>query len=158
MGNAGNAGNTAVAPTRPPDISQMSPRERFDRLFNRIAASQSADTISMFAPMALTAYQQLDQIDTDARFHAAIIHLIVREYAQAKALADTIATTEPNHLFPSLIRGEAAEQENDATALAANYASFLKHYDAEIARRRLEYVEHQTWLDDFKTKAQANQK
>jgi hypothetical protein len=112
----------------------------------------------MFAPMALVAYQQLDQIDTDARFHAAIIHLIVKEFAAAKALADTIAAAQPSHLFPNLIRGEAAEQENDSVALAKSYTAFLQHFDAEIKTRRQEYVEHQSWLDDFKTKAQANQK
>lgn len=156
MGNAGNA--TGAATARAPDISKMGPRERFDRLFNRIAESQSADTIGMFAPMALGAYRQLDLVDTDARFHAAIIHLIVQEYAQAKALADTIATSDPNHLFPSLIRGEIAEQENDTTVLARSYAAFLANYDAELKSKRKEYLEHQPWLDQFRTKALANRK
>ncbi|MEO8139861.1 MAG: zinc ribbon domain-containing protein, partial [Gemmatimonadota bacterium] len=40
----------------PPDISNMSPRERFDRLFNRImrAAEQGDEaTVTNFAPMAI---------------------------------------------------------------------------------------------------------
>ena len=151
MGNAGNASPTR---TQPPDISKMGPRERFDRLFDRIAASQSSDTIGMFAPMALAAYQQLEHQDTDARFHAAIIHLIVGEFAQAKALADTIASADPKHLFPMLIRGEVAGQENDKTALAKSYRDFLGGYDAEMKFSRKEYLEHKAWLDDFKNKAQ----
>lgn len=153
MGNEGNARGRPQ--TRAPDISALTPRQRFDRLFQRIAESRSSDTISMFAPMALGAYQQLDQVDIDARFHAATIHLIVGELAQAKALADTIAAADPNHLFAHLIRGEAAKQENDTKTLAKSYAAFLAAYDAELKRGRKEYLEHQPWLDEFRTQAQA---
>lgn len=153
MGNAGNAPSGLA--TRAPDISSMSPRERFDRLFLRVAESQSSDTILMFAPMALGAYQQLDQVDTDARFHAAIVHLLVGEFAAAKALADTIAKLEPTHLFAHVIRGEAAEQERDSTALASSYRSFLSGFDAEMKAGRREYQEHQPILEQFKARAQA---
>ncbi len=156
MGNAGNA--TSALQTRAPDISSMSPRQRFDRLFERIAESQSSDTVMMFAPMALGAYRQLDQVDTDARFHAATIHLIVGETGPAKALADTIAAANPTHLFAHLIRGEAAKRENDAAGLAKSYAAFLGAYDAEMKAGRKEYLEHQPWLDEFRTRARANQK
>lgn len=153
MGNEGNARGRPQ--TKAPDISSLSPRQRFDRLFQRIAESQSSDTIMMFAPMALGAYQQLDQVDIDARFHAATVHLIVGELAQAKALADTIAAAEPTHLFAQLIRGEAAKQENDEKTLAKSYAAFLAAYDAETKAGRKEYLEHQPWLDEFRTRAQA---
>jgi hypothetical protein len=153
MGNAGNAAQTRGS-TRPPDISSMTPRQRFDRLFARIAESQSSDTIMMFAPMALSAYQQLDQVDIDARFHAATVHLIVGEMAQAKALADTILAAQPKHLFGYLIRGEAAKQEKDDKALTRSYAAFMAAYEAEIKAGRKEYQEHQPWLDEFRTRAQ----
>jgi hypothetical protein len=77
MGNAG-----AIAEASPPggtgpapDISQMSPRERFDRLFNRImSAAERRDSaeVGRFTPMALGAYAQLDRFDADARYHAAV--------------------------------------------------------------------------------------
>jgi hypothetical protein len=155
MGNAGNAGARSAQP-RAPDISNMSPRERFDRLFQRIAESQSSDTIMMFAPMALGAYQQLDQVDTDLRFHAATIHLIVGETSQALALADTIAATQANHLFASLIRGEAAQQQGDSVGLAKQYAAFLATYDAELKVGRREYLEHRPWLDEFRARAESS--
>lgn len=154
MANAGNAGPTGAA--QAPDISRMSPRERFDRLFDRViraAESQSADTVAMFSPMALSAYQQLDQVDTDARYHAAMIHLVLGQFAEARALADTITTTTPNHLFGFVIRGEAAEQQKDAKAAAAAYRGFLAAYDAEIKADRQEYSEHKPVLDDFRTRA-----
>jgi hypothetical protein len=159
MGNAGN--QTSAPASRPPDLSRMSPRERFDRLWDRVmraAEGQSADTVTMFAPMALTAYRQLDSVDTDARLHAAMIHVAVGELAAAKALADTIEQREKGHLFIDLIRGSVADQENDAKTLARAYANFLAHYDAELAANRKEYVDHKPILDEFKSRAEAARK
>ena len=64
----------------------MTPRERFDRLFNRIMeAGQQGDTaqVARFTPMALGAYAQLDTFDADARYHAAVLHLQVGRIAGA---------------------------------------------------------------------------
>ena len=161
MGNAGNAGGAgppAVA-TRAPDISSMSPRERFDRLFDRIMrAGESGDsaTVARFGPMALGAYSQLDQVDTDARFHAAMLRLTLADFPAAEALADTILAEAPGHLFGYLVRGEAAERQNRAFVLARSYRGFLTHYDAEMKRGRPEYAEHRPVLDDFRTRARAN--
>lgn len=155
MGNAGNAGPAA----RAPDISRMSPRERFDRLFDRVVSAaerRQPDTVALFAPMALGAYAQLDEVDPDARYHAAMIHLAVGELAEARALADTIATEHPRHLFAPLIRGEAAEAENDVTALSNAYRAFLESWDAEQAANRREYRDHAPVLEDFRVRALAN--
>ena len=158
MGNAGNAGPQVTI--RPPDISNMSPRERFDRLFGRImraAQAEAADTVMMFSPMALEAYRQLGpaDLDADARYHAAMIHMVVGEFAEAKAKADTILANQPNHLFGFVIRGEVALQENDKAAVAKNYRAFLAAYDGETKAGRKEYLEHQPVLADFKNRAQA---
>lgn len=156
MGNAGNAGPSGTV--RAPDISKLTPRERFDRLFDRViraAESQSPDTVAMFSPMALAAYQQLDQIDTDARYHAAMIHLVLGQFPEAKALADTILTGQPKHLLAFVIRGEAAEQLKDQAALTTAYRGFLAAYDAEIKADRQEYSEHKPVLDDFRARALA---
>lgn len=156
MANAGNASGRTAAP---PDISSMGPRERFDRLFDRVlraAEAQSTDTVLMFAPMALGAYEQLDQVDQDARYHAAMIHLVVGEFPQARAKADTILAENAKHLFGFIIRGEVAEQQNDTAALAKAYADFLAAYDAETKAARQEYREHQPVLDDFRNRALAN--
>ena len=85
------AGRGPVGPA--PDISQMSPRERFDRLFNRVvAAAERADTTEVFrfAPMALGAYEQLDANDADARYHAAVLMVETGQLRRGAALADTI--------------------------------------------------------------------
>lgn len=150
-----------AGPTRGPDISGMSPRERFDRLFDRVvgaAERQQPDTVALFAPMALGAYALLDAVDIDARYHAAMIHLVVGELAEARALADSIEAEVPGHLFGALIRGEAAEVENDLSALERAYAAFLGAWDREQAAGRSEYAEHQPILEDFRTRALANQR
>jgi hypothetical protein len=146
---------------RAPDISTMTPRERFDRLFNRIMqAAERGDSLQVrrFIPMALGAYQQLDNRDVDARYHAAVLHLEVGDFAPAYALADTILQQSPHHLFGYLIRGTAARFQDDATARARAERDFLTNYRAEMAANRVEYLEHRPALDEFKTQAEARKR
>ena len=140
----------------PPDISNMSPRERFNRLYNRVmSAAQSGDeaTVTRFTPMALMAYSQLDSIDADARYHAALLKVHTGEVDASRALADTILVRDPGHLFGYVIRGTVARFRKDEKELARAYAGFLKRYDQEIKLARPEYSEHQTSLDDFRKAA-----
>lgn len=140
------------------DISNMTPRERFDRLYNRIMrASESGDeaTVTTFSPMALSAYGMLDQIDADARYHAALIRLHTGDMAGARALADTILANQRSHLFGIIVQGTIARFEKNDAALARSYADFLKHYDAEVAAKRPEYAEHPRSLEDFLAAARA---
>ncbi len=140
--------NTAALP----DLSQMTPRERFDRLYNRVmqAAEQGdAATMQQFSPMALTAYDMLDEVDADARYHAALLKLHMGDVAGSAALADSIEAEIPDHLFGFIIRGTLAKWQNDPAALAQVYTAFLAAYDAEIAAERLEYSEHERSIQGF---------
>jgi hypothetical protein len=158
MANAGNAGLSP--PTGPaPDISAMTPEQRFDALFERvIRASESGDTITVqqFSPMALGAYSLLDSTNNDLRFHAAMIHAVGGDLEGARVLADSILRDSPGHLFGYVILGEAADRANDSAALSASYRDFLAHYDAELRSSRPEYGEHKPVLDDFRTRALAS--
>ena len=150
------AGAAAEPSESPPDISNMSPRERFNRLYNRImTAAQAGDeaTVSRFTPMALMAYAQLDTIDADARYHAALLKVHTGELDAAKALADTILTQTPGHLFGYVIRGTVARFRKDDKSLTRAYRDFLQHYDQETKLNRPEYGEHQTSLSDFRRAA-----
>lgn len=159
MANAGSAtGDPTTRPSGPaPDISRMSPRERFDRLFNRIMqAAERGDSaeVERFTPMALGAYQQLDTRDIDARYHAAVLRLQTGDLLQARALADTILAESPGHLFGYVIRGTVARWQNDSAARAQAQRDFLAHYTAELGANRVEYLEHKPVLDEFKDEAE----
>jgi hypothetical protein len=145
----------------PPDLSAMTPRERFDRLYNRIMrASESGDqqTVTTFTPMALQAYEQLDSVDADARFHLATLKMHTQDAAGAAAIADTLLRENPDHLFGYVIRGNVARLNKDEKALAKAYAEFLARYDKEIAANRIEYTDHKRMLDDFHQSATAARK
>lgn len=166
--NSGAAPEAAAAPFAgtaaggaPPDISNMSPRERFDRLYNRVMqASESGDTaqVTQFTPMALMAYASLDQVDADARYHAAMLRLHTGDPAGAQFLADSILAAHPNHLFGLLVEGAIARWNQDDAGRARVEQAYLDAYDAEIASGLTEYREHQTALENFRAQASARTK
>ena len=149
-------GGGVAAAESPPDLSTMSPRERFNRLYNRIMRGAEAGdeaTVTRFTPMALMAYAQLDTIDADARFHAALLQVHTGNSAAARALGDSVLAQTPGHLFGYLILGTVARWQKDDPALHRAYAGFLEHYDAEMKVGREEYSEHTTSLNDFRQAA-----
>jgi hypothetical protein len=139
----------------PPDLSTMSPRERFDRLYNRVMrAAEQGDsaTVLRFSPMAFAAYSQLDTVDADARYHAAVLRLHVQsDTAAALRLADTILQQHPRHLLGFLVRGMAGRLVGDERLLSRASADFLAAWDAEIKAGRPEYRDHQAMLDQFRS-------
>jgi hypothetical protein len=157
MANVGaTAGDTTVQVGAAPDISQLTPRERFDRLFNRIMqAAEQGDTaqVQRFTPMALGAYAQLDTVDVDARYHAAVIRLQTGDIAGAHALADTILEQSPDHLFGYLVRGTAATLADDPGARTQAAREFLRRYDREMAAGRPEYRDHAPVIEEFRRSA-----
>jgi hypothetical protein len=156
MANAGTSTGTPSGAA--PDISQMTPRERFDRLFNRIMlASEQRDTneVQRFTPMALGAYSQLDIMDVDARYHAAVLRVQVGDLTGARALADTILIESPGHLFGYLVRGTVAQLQGNRPALRTAQREFLAHYDAAMKANRVEYLEHRPVIEEFKGEAES---
>ena len=154
MANAGNQGAAGAAP----DISAMTPRERFDRLFDRLmraGAEGDSATVVNFSPMALGAYAQLDSVDADARFHAALVEIQVGDFAGARALADTIEQRDPGHLFGPILLGTLAGLTTDSAGKRAAFKAFLTRYDREMARTdRPEYLDHRQLLTEFKQAAE----
>lgn len=142
----------------PPDLSSMSPAERFDRLYRRIiTAAQSGDqaTVTRFTPMALQAFEMLDTVTVDARYHLAMLQLHVGNMTGAAAQADTIRQADAGHLFSYVIQAAVARWRQDAAARASAYREFLKRFDAEIGKGRPEYLEHRAMLDEVKKTAEA---
>jgi len=154
---ASNLQTSATEVESPPDLSTMSPREQFDRLYNRVMrASEQGDsaTVIRFSPMAFSAYERLDTVDADARYHAAVLRLHVQgDTAAALRLADEILAAQPRHLFGFLVRGTAGRLAGDERLLRRATADFLAAWDAEVKAGRPEYRDHQTMLDQFRASA-----
>jgi hypothetical protein len=68
---------------------------------------------------------------------------------ESRALADTILAEDPGHLFGYVVRGTVARFRKDQKELNRAYRGFLKQYDGEMKRKRPEYSEHETSLNDF---------
>jgi len=150
------AADAPAAAVTPPDISQMTPRERFDRLYDRsMRAAEGGDTatVARFAPMALLAYQQLDTIDADARYHAALLRLHTGDVPGAAALGDSILAADPGHLLGYVVRATVGRWRKDSAAVRTAYAGFSRHYDAEMRAARPEYTAHRTMLDEMRQRA-----
>ncbi|HKV73597.1 MAG TPA: zinc ribbon domain-containing protein [Gemmatimonadales bacterium] len=140
----------------PPDISQMTPRERFDRLYDRIVRAleqNDSTTVLRFAPMAFSAYAQLDSVDALARFDVGTLRATLGDEAGASALADTILVRSPHHLFGYMLQGTVADFQNNKAALEQSYRNFLASYDAELKSGKPEYRIHQPLVDDFHDRA-----
>src|SRR4051812_45687252 len=108
-GNQVASADSGAAPTdanpvmpRAPDISQMSPSERAERLFDRIMKESEAgniENVRTFMPMALAAYDALAPLNLDQHYDVGRIAVAAGDTTLARAEADTILASKPNHLL-----------------------------------------------------------
>jgi Double zinc ribbon len=152
-GAPGAGQNGMVATT---DISQMSPQEQADRLFDRVMTAHEAgdsQQVAFFGPMALQATAMLGPLNDDEHFHVGLLNAALGNYAATTAEADTIAKSDPRHLFVPLLRWEVASHDKDSAAMRRAYRQFLDNYDKEMASGRPEYAMHKTRLEAFHDEA-----
>jgi hypothetical protein len=145
-----------VALSSAPDISAMSPEERASRLFNRVmlySEQGKMDSARFFAPMAIQSYAMIGPLDAHAHYDIGVISAAVRDVPRAKAEADTILTTHPNHLLGLVLAIRAAELSGDSSAAAR----FTRRLEAAAPTERTtgvkEYEEHGRDIDDALKKA-----
>ncbi len=154
----GEEAGPGPAPGRPPDISRMSPAERATRLYNRVMSLHAAgkpDSAAFFLPMALQAYAMLPELDADARYHVGVLDLTAGQVTGALAQADSIARSDPTHLFAFMLRARASELQGNVAGARQAYSDFLRHETAERARQRPEYADHAENLTAFHAQAVA---
>jgi hypothetical protein len=141
---------------RAPDISSLSPRERADRLFDRMMRLESEgkkDSIAFFAPMALSAYQALGPLDIDLRYDMGRVAEVSGNASVASAQADTILRENPTHLLGLVLAERAAALRGDTKAQQA-FAQRLVAAEPEESRKGLEeYVRHRGDIDDALARA-----
>lgn len=152
------APNATSATGAMPDLSTMSPREQADRLFNRVMTAHEAGDVAgmnQFAPMALSAYDNLGSLDPDAHYHVGLMMAITGDGAGALARADSMDAQVPHHLLASMLRSSVAQMTGDTTAGLAASRNFLEHYDEQIVTGRQEYIDHQRGIEMFKSDAES---
>lgn len=135
---------------RAPDISNMTPEQRADALFERIMVYNTRgqrDSVVMFAQMALPAHELLQNIDLDRRYHAALIAEAAGVIEIAVAQADTILRTDSNHLLGLVLSIRLARDAADTSRAAALEQQLLRVAETELARQLPEYQQHRTEID-----------
>lgn len=133
-----------------PDISALSPRERADRLFDRIMILDEQgkrDSVQFFAQMGISAFQMLPEIDAHARFDMGRIAEVAGIHTFAAAQADTILAENPNHLLGLILAANAARLKGDQNAARAFDDRLAVATPGERATGRLEYQQHQADID-----------
>ena len=131
---------------RAPDISNMSPQERADRLYNRVmtlATEGKVDSVQFFAPMALIAYRDLAPFNADERYDMGRIGEVAGALPFAKSQADSILLANPNHLLGLILEARLATIAGDTTQLHGYEQRLLTAEKAELATKRVEYSRHQ---------------
>ena len=136
----------ATAAGQAPDISALSPAEAAVRLYNRVMGAHErgrADSVQIFAPMAITAYQMIGNLDLDQRYDLGRIAAVSGDEGVARAEADTILALHPNHLLGLILAGNAARMRQDTAAERAYHAKLLSTAPVERAKQLPEYVTHE---------------
>jgi hypothetical protein len=139
------------------DISQMSPDERVDRLFNRVMTAASAgkmDSVAFFAPMAVSSFQALEPLTPHRRYDLGLIYLVSGEPALAVAQADSILAVEARHLLGLALAMRGARATGDEAARQRHAARFLDALAAERARALPEYLDHATDITEATAEAE----
>jgi hypothetical protein len=130
---------------RAPDISAMSPRERADRLFNRVMLLSSQgkmDSVSFFAPMAISAIEALSPLDAHLRYDLGLVALVMGDHSRARTEAEAILAGQRTHLLGLLLAARAANARGDATAEAEIRQRLVAAEPSERARALPEYTDH----------------
>jgi len=152
------AGSAPRPSGTPPDISQMTPREAADRLFERVMRAASADNseeVVQFLPMAIPAYELAEPLDTDGKFHVVLLRLTGQLNAEALEGAEEILSDQPNHLLGLAMAGDASLALGDSTSARGYYQRWLDAYETETAKDLLEYRDHAPMFPEMQATAEA---
>jgi hypothetical protein len=153
---AGGAGGAM----RAPDISSMSPRERADRLYDRVmrlASEGKGDSASFFATMAAQAYEMVGPLDNDLKYDYGRMSEMAGNLPEAQRQADAILADNPDHLLGLILAARVAQLKNDAATEGRMYKKLLAVATVEQAKSIEEYARHQGDIDAALTEARSKQ-
>ncbi len=131
---------------QPPDISNLTPGEAAIRLYNRVMGAHErgqTDSVQMFAPMAITAYQMIGNLDNDQRYDLGRIAAVSGDQQLARAEADSILAKNPTHLLGLILAGNAARMRKDTAAEKSYHDKLVAAAPGERAKKLDEYSTHE---------------
>jgi len=144
--DGGAASGSSPGVVRGPDISQLSPQEQADRLFNRVMILNNegkSDSVLFFAPMAISAYQMLAPLNADQRYDLGRIAEVAGALPLARAQADTILARNPTHLLGLTLASRIASLEKRTADRNAFDSKLVAASQTELAKKLPEYQRHQ---------------
>lgn len=139
--------SNGAQPVRAPDISSLSPRERADRLYDRIMRLDSEgkrDSAAFFAQMGISAYMMLPKQDADSRYDMGRIAEVAGAAPVAEAQADTILAQDSTHLLGLILAISTARDAGDSATAQQLQRRLVAAQSAELAKNLPEYQRHQT--------------
>lgn len=134
----------------PPDITNMTPSDRANRLYQRImtyAEAGAVDSVAFFSPMALASHEMLENPTTDERYHFGRIAEVANSPEVAKAQADTILQQQPDQLLGLVLAARAARMTGNESAARGFDQRLLKALSAQMATQAEEYLQHRAEID-----------
>jgi hypothetical protein len=141
-----------------PDISNMTPRQRADALFNRVmGAAESGDSAGAraFIPMAIAAHDQARPLDNDGLYHLAVLNQTAGNLDAAVGTAEEILAAEPNHVLALGVAAQASIELGKTAEAAAYYERLVEAYPQEQQRALPEYEGHVTSMQLARSAAEA---
>jgi hypothetical protein len=135
---------------RAPDISQMTPAQRAERLYDRIMTENEAgnkQSVQTFMPMAIAAYEMLAPLNLDQRYDLGRLGEVGGDAALARAQADTILAARPTHLLGLALAARVARAAGDDARARQLDARLLAAEPKERTAGLPEYLLHKTDID-----------
>jgi hypothetical protein len=151
----------AGAMPRAPDISQLTPEQRAERLYDRIMKEVEAgrtENVRTFMPMAIAAYEMITPLNLDQRYDLGRIGEVGGDTTLARAQADTILAAKPTHLLGLILKAKAARMEGNESRARDADARLLAAEAKERASGLQEYLSHKNDIDAAVTSARATGK
>jgi hypothetical protein len=148
--DAGVDAAPAGAMPRAPDISQLTPAQRAERLYDRIMMESEAGrtaSVQSFLPMAVAAYEMIGPLTLDQRYDLGRIGAVGGDTALARAQADTILRQRPTHLLGLILGAEAARMVGNEPHARQFDVRLLSVAQRERAAALPEYLLHRNDID-----------
>ncbi len=159
LDGANGQGATVIAPPvgtpqgtmpRAPDISQLTPGQRAERLYDRIMRENEAghpENVRAFLPMAFAAYEQLAPLNLDQRYDLGRLAEVGGDTTVARAQADSILRERPTHLLGLILGAKAARMVGDELHARQFEARLLSVAPREQNAGLPEYLLHKNDID-----------